>query len=918
MAVVVPILSTFNPAGVNAAAGALGALGNSLKRMGLQAAAAAAGVKAMGAAVDFVSESVTNARDLERNLFALNTVFGDLAPRMEAFTKSASGMGISQVAAARTATYLGSVLKQAGFGMEQTATETENLTVLAQDLATTYGYDVSEALTAMTALFRGEYDPIEKFGVALKQNEINSLLAAKGMSNLTGQALLNAQQQIRLEQLYKRSADAQGAFAAQSHTLYGVQARLNATFENTKTALGQELLPILTKFGETLIPIANAQGPKLQNAFKGLSKVIEGLQPLVEPLVRIFGDLVGALGSLMIALGPVIEYIANATAYVLDEFANKLESVGRGVDELVKALGTLFALPEGEDGNKLTNWAMDTLKPMMQLVPILREVYKIWEVLLGRAGQKQTGLLDETDRFIRQHGDRLRANTGKGDGGGDGNGDAKKKATDYIKEFYAALADEDRKQRASLKLKSLGATQGVIESIIGSGDGWFAVYKSIISGGEAAITKVQSLFSTTKAGIAELQKEVEESSAAYAKLVDEQFDIYQKEKAAYDERIDAIDKYKTALLGLSGAVKPLAFIEREIGRLESAVVASFDNMRDSIQQGVIDKMIAEDAAKSLQAYADKEMAILAKLAKQRDELRAKYDLADALIKETRSAVTAYANITAMLDKQTTTVTETIQTMVDGVRLTRTSTREQITEGKNLVDSFKEILEKTVQFGKNLKQLRALGLDKNLYKQIVDAGLEAGGATAAAIIDGGAGTVSELNSLFGQLDAVGADIAETSATVMFNNGVDIVGGLLEGLKSQDAMLVAAAESMATSFANAFNAMLSASITMPKAVAAPAFAQTGADSSGSYFLNSIAGLEGDALAKQVSMLTGQDVSAPGSFMNTLGYMNSGSTSTVTNNVYVQAGVIANKAELPSIVVDALNTATKQGLNTRMFAV
>lgn len=216
MAVIVPILSTFNAAGINAATTALGALGASLKRMGLQAAAAAVGVKALGSAVDFVSESVASARDLQRNLFALNTVFGELSPKMVQFTKDAAGMGISQVDAARTATFLGSVLKQAGFEMGDVSTETMKLTTLAQDLATTYGYDVSEALTAMTALFRGEYDPIEKFGVALKQNEVNSLLAAKGMGNLTGQALLNAQQQVRLEQLYLRSADAQGALDRKS------------------------------------------------------------------------------------------------------------------------------------------------------------------------------------------------------------------------------------------------------------------------------------------------------------------------------------------------------------------------------------------------------------------------------------------------------------------------------------------------------------------------------------------------------------------------------------------------------------------------------------------------------------------------------------------------------------------------------
>jgi hypothetical protein len=718
--------------------------------------------------------------------------------------------------------------------------------------------------------------------------------------------LLNAQTQIKVEELFRRTTDAQGSFAAQSHTLYGVQSRLNASFENMKTALGNELLPVITEFGEALIPIANQQGPKLQNAFKGLAKIMDALQPLVEPLVRIFGDLVGALGSLLTGLAPVIEILANVLAGILEFIADKMESLGRGVDIVAGAFDALGGIVNNSFGGGVTAWLTQTLDDLTRGSVLLRWIYDLFNSVMSKFTQVQAPV-DETGRMLQKYRDRLAAGSGATNTGGQ---DGK----NYVKDFFAGLAEENAKQAAKFKLRSLGASEGLIESIIGSGEGWQKVYKNIISGGVVAVTRVQTLFSTTKAGLAEVQKAVDDAASAYQKLVDDQFDAYQKEKAIYDERITAIDEFKTALKELSGSATPLAFIEREVGRLESAVISSFDNMRESIKQGVIDKLIAADAAKSLQAYADKEMAILAKLAKQRDELRAKYDLAEALIKETRSAVTAYANITAMLDKQTTTVTETIQTMVDGVRLTRTSTREQIMEGKNLVDSFKEILEKTVQFGKNLKQLRALGLDKNLYKQIVDAGLDAGGATAAAIIEGGAGTVSELNSLFGQLDAVGADIAETSATVMYNNGVDMVGGLLEGLKSQDAALVAAAQSMASTFSSAFNAMLNASISLPSAPKAPAFAQTLADTTGSYFTNSIAGLEGDALAKQVSMLTGQDVSAPGSFMNTLGYMNSGSTSTVTNNVYVQAGVIANKAELPGIVIDALNTASKQGLSTR----
>jgi hypothetical protein len=106
----------------------------------------------------------------------------------------------------------------------------------------------------------------------------------------------------------------------------------------------------------------------------------------------------------------------------------------------------------------------------------------------------------------------------------------------------------------------------------------------------------------------------------------------------------------------------------------------------------------------------------------------------------------------------------------------------------------------------LKQLRELGLDKNLYKQIVDAGLEAGSATAAEIIKGGAGTVGELNNLFAELERVGEAIAEDTALVMFNNGVEVAGGLVAGLLSQEQALIEAAQTLADAFMKTFNSMI----------------------------------------------------------------------------------------------------------------
>jgi hypothetical protein len=111
------------------------------------------------------------------------------------------------------------------------------------------------------------------------------------------------------------------------------------------------------------------------------------------------------------------------------------------------------------------------------------------------------------------------------------------------------------------------------------------------------------------------------------------------------------------------------------------------------------------------------------------------------------------------------------------------------------------------FALQLKELRTLGLDQNLYKQIVDAGIEAGSATAAEIIKGGVGTINELNSLFRELEIVGEAIAEDTALVMYNNGVEVAGGLVAGLMSQEQALVNAAIALADAFRSTFDSMIS---------------------------------------------------------------------------------------------------------------
>jgi hypothetical protein len=281
------IVSTFKGDGIAAATRQLGAFGSAAGGLGStlgKVGGILAGFGIAAKAVQFTNQSIDSARDLERNMYSLNTIFDEMAPQMESFAKNAYNIGLSQKDAAKASTFLGSVLKQSGFSMADTTKETQKLVSLGVDLAATYGYDVQEALLGMTALFRGEYDPIEKFGVAMKQSEINSELAARGLNNLTGAARRNAEQVIRMELLYQRAADATGAFTGQSGNLFVEQKKLQAQFENMQASIGTDLLPVMGALVEALVPLVDYIGPKIAQAVEDSLPALESFTDLIKDM----------------------------------------------------------------------------------------------------------------------------------------------------------------------------------------------------------------------------------------------------------------------------------------------------------------------------------------------------------------------------------------------------------------------------------------------------------------------------------------------------------------------------------------------------------------------------------------------------------------------------------------------------------
>jgi phage-related protein len=320
---VLPSFDTFNSAvetsvitsmGTAGVAGST-AMGTSLVAgIGKFALPIAAGIAALGigiaitdavragvdAAVAYVQTSVGLAAELEQNVGAVSAVFKENANQIEAWSQnSAEALGLSRNSYLSYSAVVGAQLKNLGIPFDEVAGKTDGLITLGADLAAQFGGTTADAVTALSSLLRGERDPIERYGVSIKQADINARVAAMGLGDLTLEQQKQAEIMATLAILNEQSADAQGAFSRESDTFLNVQQRMQAVLEDTATELGTQLLPVLTEvmgfIKDELVPMwqeFNEQvGPELRAALEDmwprLQDLIERLLPLIPPVLEL-------------------------------------------------------------------------------------------------------------------------------------------------------------------------------------------------------------------------------------------------------------------------------------------------------------------------------------------------------------------------------------------------------------------------------------------------------------------------------------------------------------------------------------------------------------------------------------------------------------------------------------------------------
>ena len=251
-------------------------------------------------------DSTKSAADLEQAVGGTAAVFKRQSDQVSAFAQSAAEqVGLSEQSARELTSRIGGALKGYGYSLDEAAEKSITLTKLGADLAATYGGPTSDAVEALSAALRGEFDPLERYAIAINQTLIDQKAVAMGLASSTANVDQHARAQAALALIMERSADAQGQFAREADTAAGAAEIAKAKSANAAADLGKNFLPIYTKISEVTGFAADGFsrfGGSTQTAVLGITAVA-GLAPGVKSLVDHARDLGGAGAANLKAFG---------------------------------------------------------------------------------------------------------------------------------------------------------------------------------------------------------------------------------------------------------------------------------------------------------------------------------------------------------------------------------------------------------------------------------------------------------------------------------------------------------------------------------------------------------------------------------------------------------------------------------------
>lgn len=320
MAIIVPIVTTYDPKGLDKAVAAVKAAEGGFNKLNTTASILSASLVNTGRSLTrnvtvplaalgvVVNKTITDASNLQEAESKVTAVFGAQAQEIYKWSKTTStALGVSSRAALEAAGTYGNLFQAFGIGQTESVRMSKRLVELAADMASFNNVPIDEALTALRSGLSGETEPLKRFGVAL--NDVRLRQEALNLGIYDGEGVLSVAQksQAAYALILRDTALQQGDVARTSTGLANQKKFLAAQVEDLSGTFGAVLLPVMVN---VVGVIRNQVLPNLQKfieAFKTLSPnaIVTGVQ---------IGFFAAALGPAMIAVGYMIKLIQGLAA----------------------------------------------------------------------------------------------------------------------------------------------------------------------------------------------------------------------------------------------------------------------------------------------------------------------------------------------------------------------------------------------------------------------------------------------------------------------------------------------------------------------------------------------------------------------------------------------------------------------------
>ena len=251
-----------------------------ISRAAVPATAALAGIAAAAAS------AIGAASDLEQTFGAVEQVFGGRAARrLDEFARDAAdSLGQSRQEALGAAQQFGILGRAAGLEGQELADFAITLTELASDLAAFANTTPQDAINALGSALRGEFNPIERYGVVLNAAAVEQIALSAGLAETATEITAADQVFARFLGIIEETQIQSGQFAREQESIGAQSAIAKATLENFRVEVGEQLLPVFVEFipflQEMVTQFANTDPEtiiSIGKAIGGLALAIAGL-----------------------------------------------------------------------------------------------------------------------------------------------------------------------------------------------------------------------------------------------------------------------------------------------------------------------------------------------------------------------------------------------------------------------------------------------------------------------------------------------------------------------------------------------------------------------------------------------------------------------------------------------------------------